>query len=75
MASATRRRNHRYVGAPWPRGTGSQKAGKMERTKQSKAPPAEGDRRPFVLPLVVRPDGRWGYKFGRMRKALKKGRL
>jgi len=66
---------HTYIGAPWPRGIGSQKSDKNARTKQSKAPATTDDRRPFILPLVVKPDGRWGYKFGKMRKALKKGRV
>ena len=67
MASETRRRNHHYVGAPWKRGTGSQKADKNARTKQSKATKAH---RSFILPLVIKPDGRWGYKFGKMRKIM-----
>ena len=74
MTSAKRRLRHTYIGAPWPRGTGSTKSTKNERTKKSKAPTAT-DRRPFVLPLVVKLDGRWGYKFGRLRLTKKKGRL
>ena len=68
MASATRRRKHHYVGAPWSRSTGSQKSTKMERTKGSKE---VGVSRSFVLPLVVKSNGRWGYKFGKMRKRLR----
>jgi hypothetical protein len=74
MASAARRRRRTYHGAPWPRsGASSLSTSKMERTKQSKT---DGkDTRAFVLPLVVKPDGRWGYKFGRMRPAPNKGHL
>lgn len=66
MASATRRRNHTYLGAPWKRGGGSRSDTKMERTKQSKVV-AVGSKRPFILPLVVKPDGHWSYKFSRLR--------
>lgn len=75
MTTNRRKMSRVYIGAPWPRGTGSQKNEKNARAKQSKAARPEDDRRPFVLPLVVRPDGRWGYKFGKMRKMMKKGRL
>ncbi len=74
MASATRRRNHHYVGAPWKRGGASLlNTTKQERTKQSKT--GQKERRNFILPLVVKLDGRWGYKFGRLRLARKTGRL
>ncbi len=68
MTSAKRRLNRTYIGSPWPRGVGSQKRTKMERTKSSKAATEESAKRPFVLPLVVKPNGRWGYRFGKMRK-------
>ena len=74
MTTARRKMKRTYIGAPWPRGIGSQKNTKMERTKQSKAV-AEDSKRPRLLPLVLKPNGRWSYKFGKMRKALKKGRL
>jgi len=75
VTSAARKSRHHYIGAPWPRGSGSQKSTKMERTKQSKADVGDDSRRSWVLPLVIKPSGAWGYKFGKMRKALKKGRL
>lgn len=74
MASATRRRRHRYLGAPWPRGSGSQKSTKMERTKRSKII-TEDSKRSWILPLMLKPNGRWSYRFGKMRQAIKKGRL
>ena len=63
MTTARRRANRTYIGAPWPRGGGSKKGGKMERTKQSREEP---ERVTLILPLVVKPDGTWAYKFGRM---------
>ncbi len=75
MTTVKRRSNRKYIGAPWARGSGSQKSTKMERTKSSKAATEESAKRLFALPLVVKPDGRWGYKFGKMRKAPKRGRL
>ncbi len=71
MASAKRRARHRYIGAPWPRGTGAQKDTKMERTKQSKAPVVSSGRH-FTLPLVIKPNGRWAYKHGKLAKQLKR---
>ena len=76
MASATRRRNHRYIGAPWPHGGVSQKSTKMERTKQSK-PKMESTGfggRHHVLPLVIKPNGRWAYKHGKLARQLKRAR-
>ena len=38
---------------------------KQERTKKSKG---ETERVNLILPLVVKPNGTWAYKFGSMRK-------
>lgn len=71
MASAKRRRLHKYLGAPWPRGGANKKDTKMERTKQSKAVASDSGSY-FVLPLVINPNGRWVYKHGKLRWQLKK---
>ena len=64
MTSAARQRRRTYIGAPWSRGTGTQ-SGKMERTKKAKP---KVNRQRHVLPLVIKPDGSWAYKFGKMKK-------
>ena len=65
MTTNRRKSNRHYIGAPWPRGGGSKKGGKAERTKQSREKP---ERVTLILPLVVKPDGTWAYKFGSMRR-------
>lgn len=63
MTSAKRRLRRTYIGAPWTRGMSSLSTTKQERTKKSKD---ETERVTLVLPLVVKPDGTWAYKFGSM---------
>ena len=63
MASASRRRRHTYIGAPWPRSMSSLNTTKQERTKKAKV---KTERVNLILPLVVKPDGTWAYKFGSM---------
>lgn len=73
MTTARRKAKRRYIGAPWPRGTGLQKNIKMERTKLSK-PKSEsaGTGRHLTLPLVIKPNGRWAYKHGKLARQFKK---
>lgn len=74
MTTNKRKSSRRYIGAPWPRGGASQKATKMERTKKSK--PKEGNTgfggRHHTLPLVIKANGRWAYKHGKLAKQLKR---
>ncbi len=73
MTTARRKAKRRYIGAPWPRGGASQKDTKMERTKQSK-PKSDNvgfSGRHFVLPLVIKANGRWAYKHGKLTKQFK----
>lgn len=76
MTTVRRKAKRRYIGAPWPRGTGSQKVTKMERTKSSKprSKNIEAEGRHFILPLVIKPGGRWAYKHGKLARQLKKAR-
>ncbi len=77
MASARRRANHRYIGVrirggcyyggPLPSIT------KAERAKQSKIVDPRGKRH-FVLPLMIRSDGRWSYRHGKLARQLKRAR-
>lgn len=59
------RRGSFYTGGPK-----NTDASKAERTKQSKVRDPDA-RRPLRLPLVVKPSGQWGYRFGKFRKNLR----
>ncbi len=63
MTTNRRKSSRVYIGAPWPRGMSSLSTTKQERTKK---PKGEAERVTLVLPLVVKPDGTWAYKFGSM---------
>ena len=75
MTTVRRKAKRRYIGAPWSRGSGSQKNTKMERTKLSK-PKSEsaGTGRHLTLPLVIKSNGRWAYKHGKLANQLKRAR-
>ncbi len=76
MTTVRRKAKRRYIGAPWPRGGASAKSTKMERTKQSK-PKSDSTGfggRHHVLPLVIKANGRWAYKHGKLAKQLKRAR-
>jgi len=63
MTSAKRRLRRTYIGAPWPRGMSSLNTTKQERTKKARE---KTERVSLVLPLVVKPNGTWALKFGKM---------
>ena len=72
MTTVKRKAKRRYIGAPWPRSHSGLSTTKQERTKQSKPAHINESKRHFVLPLVTKPNGRWGYKHGKLAKQLKK---
>ncbi len=47
----------------------------VKAVKRGSAVTGDLSRGTFLLPLRVKPNGQWGYKFGSMRRALKSGRL
>lgn len=75
MTTNKRKSNRRYIGAPWPRSQSGLSTTKQERTKQSKPKSKEGTGfggRRFVLPLLLKPNGIWSYRHGKLAKQLKK---